>query len=538
MVGVQLRGYQQEAVDAVFAKFDSGEDATLLVAATGTGKTVVLGEVARRFVEQGKAVMVMAHRSELIDQAASRLSAMCGVQAEIEMADRHVAYTSPLCIASVQTLQGARLDALRTDYYDLLIIDEAHHAVADSYLRVIAHLGCKVLGVTATADRADRVGLANVFDSIAYEYPMARAVADGYLSPITAKCIPLRIDLSQVKVSHGDFQQGDLGHAIEPYFEEIANVMAVECAGRKTVAFLPLVSTAEAFAEVLGEHGMRSVCVSGYDAKDERNAKVRDFVEGRYDVLSNALLFIEGWDCPEVDCIVMLRPTKSRGLYTQAVGRGTRIAPGKENLLLLDFLWMTEKHDLCRPASLLGKEREIQAKMQQIAEDGGAWDLEDLAEQAEKDVVEERESALAAELERLKHRKKKLVDPLQFAMSIQDLDLADYKPTFAYELKKPSDKQLEVLEKFGIDSEAVDNAGQASLLISSCISRRENGLATPKQIRCLERYGFIHVGSWTFDSATKMIGRISSNQWRIPYGVNPKTYSPREATNENRQYDW
>ena len=512
----------------------SGNKATLLVLATGTGKTVIFSEIASRCAERGNGVLVLAHRGELIEQAAKKLEhAIGGGTIAIEKAERHWDDDGddlPICVGSVQTLQGERLDAFPLDNYRVLVIDEAHHAVSDSYRRIIErHMesGGFLLGVTATADRADRRGLAEVFDSIAYEYPLARAVADGYLSPIRAKCLPLEIDLRDVKVSHGDYQVSELGSALDPYLPEVARKMKAECAGRKTVCFLPLVATAEKMADELNAAGLRAVAASGYDSASERERKKDAFERGDYDVLCNSMLYTEGWDCPAVDCIVVLRPTKSRSLYAQMVGRGTRLAPGKDHLLLLDFLWMTEKHDLARPASLLGKEPRVAEIMTEKLESGEEFGLDELADEAERDAVAEREAALAAELEKMRKRKKKFVDPLQFATSIQDLDLVDYKPTFAYEMKEPSSKQIKTLENFGIDAESIEFAGQASALIDACIRRRENGLATPKQVRCIERYGFKHVGTWTFEAANKMISRISMNGWRVPRNVNPATYDPR-----------
>lgn len=533
--GVELRPYQQEAVEAVRGEWAKGNGSTLLVCATGTGKTTIFGEVARRTIANGKRVLVLAHRGELIDQAAKRLGPMCGVEAEIEKAERSYTYESPLCIASVQTLQGSRLFDLRYGWFDLVIIDEAHHAVAESYQRVIMQSGASyLLGVTATADRADKKGLAGVFDSIAYEYPLARAVSEGYLSPITAKCLPLQIDLNGVKVSHGDYQANDLGSALDPYLPEIASAMAAECAGRKTVCFLPLVSTSEKMADALNRAGLRAVSASGYDVAGERARKKEAFEAGEYDVLCNSMLYTEGWDCPSVDCVTVLRPTKSRSLFAQMVGRGTRLAPGKDRLLLLDFLWMTDRHDLARPASLLGKEPRVAEIMEEKLEEGGEWDIEALAEEAERDAVAEREATLARELEAMRKREKKLVDPLQFAMSIQDLDLADYRPTFLWEQKDATESQLKAIERFGIDSQGVETRGQAAALLDALTKRADNHMATPKQVRLLERYGFKHVGTWSFDAASKMISRISmeypgKRKWTIPQGVNPATYDPREV---------
>lgn len=527
---ITLRPYQEEAVSAVRDRWAAGERAVLLVLATGTGKTTIFGEIARRTIANGKRVLVLAHRGELIEQAAARLEAMCGVTAEIEKAESAYSFESPLCIGSVQTMQGERLERMPSGWFDLVIIDEAHHSVSDSYRRIIDHMDCWLLGVTATADRADKRGLAEVFDSIAYEYPLARAVADGYLSPIRAKCLPLPIDISGVKVSHGDYQAGELGSALDPYLPQIAQAMATECAGRRTVCFLPLVATAERMAEELNAAGLSAVAASGYDGAEERSRKKDAFERGEYDVLCNSMLYTEGWDCPAVDCVVVLRPTKSRSLYAQMVGRGTRLSPetGKSHLMLLDFLWMTDRHDLARPASLLGKEPKVAQRMTEIAEDGREWGLDELGMRAEHDVIAEREAALAAELEKMRRRKKKFVDPLQFATSIQDLDLVDYVPTFVWECKEPTDKQKAAIEKFGVDAEGIESAGQASALLDALVKRSNSGLATPKQIRCLEKYGFKHVGTWSFEAASKMISRIAAVGWKAwRLDVNPETYDPR-----------
>ena len=533
---VTLRPYQLEAVDAVRARYVEGDRATLLVMATGTGKTTVFGEIARRTIANSKRVLVLAHRDELIRQAATRMGDMCHVEPGIEKAHEAYAYNTPLCVASVQTLQGRRLESLRPGWFDLVIVDEAHHAVADSYRRVIDHVGGHLLGVTATADRADRRGLAEVFDSIAYEYPIAQAVKDGWLCPIRAKCLPLQMDITQVKTSHGDYQAGDLGDALEPYLKQIAQVMAVECKGRKTVVFLPLVSTAEKMAKELADAGLCAAAVSGQDPIEKRRAKIAAFESGQVKVLCNAMLLTEGWDCPDVDCIVVLRPTKSRSLFTQIIGRGTRLSPGKSHLLLLDFLWLTDRHDLCRPASLLGKEPRVAELMQKAAESGDEYDLMDAAETAEADAAKEREDALAAELAEMRKRKKKLVDPLQFAASIMDAELMDYRPTFSWESKPATENQRRTLEKFGLDGSDVATYGQASALIDACFRRVDAHLATAKQIRCLEKFGFRHVATWPFSEANKMISRMATaakigntKRWRVPAGIDPATYEPPGA---------
>ena len=226
-----------------------------------------------------------------------------------------------------------------------------------------------------------------------------------------------------------------------------------------------------------------------------------------------------------VDCVVVLRPTKVRSLYCQMVGRGTRLSPGKDHLLLLDFLWHTERHELCHPASLICQDEEVAKKMTEHIEQAGCpVDIEEAEKTAAEDVVAQREEALAKQLEEMKRRKKKLVDPLQFEMSIQAEDLSGYVPAFGWEMGPPSEKQKATLEKLGILPDQIENAGKAAKILDRLDKRKEEGLTTPKQIRFLEGRGFQHVGTWQFETARKLIDRIAANGWRIPQGINPQEY--------------
>jgi len=238
------------------------------------------------------------------------------------------------------------------------------------------------------------------------------------------------------------------------------------------------------------------------------------------------MLLTEGWDCPSVDCIVVLRPTKIRSLYSQMVGRGTRLYPEKDHLLLLDFLWHTERHELCHPADLICTDAEVSQKMTENMEEaaGCPMDLEEAEKTAAEDVVSQREEALAKQLEEMRKRKKKLVDPLQFEMSIQAEDLSGYVPAFGWEMAPPSDKQKQTLEKLGILPDDIDNAGKAAKILDRLDKRRTEGLTTPKQIRFLESRGFQHVGTWQFETAKNLIDRIAGNGWRIPRDITPQEY--------------
>lgn len=430
---MELRPYQKESFDAVLKQWDDGILKTLLVLPTGCGKTIVFAKITEECVRRGDRVLILAHRGELLEQAADKLKKATGLVSAVEKADQScIGSWYRVVVGSVQTLMRAkRLAGFSSDYFDTIIIDEAHHAISDGYQRVLEHFeNAKVLGVTATPDRGDMKNLGSVFESLAYEYTLPKAIKEGYLSPIKAVTIPLKLDLSGVSVQAGDFRASDIDTALDPYLKQIAKEMQHYCKDRKTVVFLPLVKTSQKFRDILNSEGFRAAEVNGESA--DRTEILDDFDKGKYNVLCNSMLLTEGWDCPSVDCVIVLRPTKVRGLYCQMVGRGTRLCEGKKELLLLDFLWHTERHELCRPAHLICDNEDVAKKMtENLAEKAGCpVDIEEAENQASEDVVAQREESLAKQLEEMKKRKRKLVDPLQYEMSIQSQDLSSYVPAF------------------------------------------------------------------------------------------------------------
>ena len=464
---MQLRPYQNEAKNAVFSEWESGNLRTLLVLPTGCGKTIVFAKIAEECVRRGDRVLILAHRGELLDQAADKIQKATGLNSSVEKAEQScIGSWNRVVVGSVQTLmREKRLSNFDSDYFDTIIIDEAHHSISDSYRRVLEHFdNAKVLGVTATPDRGDMKNLGTVFDSLAYEYTLPKAIKEGYLTPIKAVTIPLTLDLSGVATQAGDFKASDIDTALDPYLYQIAEEMKKYCKDRKTVVFLP---------------------------------------------------------------------TKVRGLYCQMVGRGTRLAPNKTELLLLDFLWHTERHELCRPAHLICDNDDVAQKMtENLSEQAGCpIDIEEAEEKASEDVVAQHEEALANQLAEMRTRKRKLVDPLQYEMSIQAQDLAGYVPAFGWECSPPTDKQKAKLEKLGIFPDEIQSAGKAKLILDRLEKRRIEGLTTPKQIRMLESRGFQHVGKWQFDEASALISRIAANGWRTPKNINPKTYVPQSEVN-------
>ena len=541
-MGQELRPYQQQARERIHAEWENGHTRTLLVLPTGTGKTIVFASVAADQVRAGDRVLILAHRGELLEQAADKLQRSTGLVSAVEKAESTCLDSwFRVVVGSVQTLQRtARLERFPHDYFGTIIIDEAHHAITDGYRRILDYFDkAKVLGVTATPDRGDMRNLGEVFDSLAFEYKLTDAIKEGYLCRIMAQTIPLKLDITDVGFTSGDYSLGQLGTALDPYLEQIVAEMAQRCKDRKTVVFLPLIKTSQKFRDLLNAHGFRAAEVNGQSA--DRKEVLADFDAGKYNVLCNSMLLTEGWDCPSVDCVVVLRPTKVRSLYSQMVGRGTRLSPGKSDLLLLDFLWMTDKHELCRPADLVCEDRAVARQMtENLAQTGCPEDIEEAAVQASEDVVAQREEALAKQLEEQRRKKARLVDPLQYEMSIQAEDLAGYVPAFGWEAGPPSTEQTAALEKMGILPDAVESAGKASLLLDRLNKRRAEGLTTPKQIRVLERYGFQSVGTWSFDAAKHMIDRIAAGGWRgVPKGVNPRTYTPaQEPPTADIDFGW
>lgn len=527
---MELRPYQAEAKAAVFEQWDKGAFKTLLVLPTGCGKTIVFAKVAEDCVRQGYRVLILAHRGELLEQVADKIKKSTNLGCATEKAEQTcLGSWFRITVGSVQSMQREkRLSQFSEDYFNVIIIDEAHHCISDGYQKVLQHFpSAKVLGVTATPDRGDMRNLGEFFESLAYEYTLPKAIREGYLSPIKAMTIPLQLDLSGVSIQSGDFKAGDIATALDPYLHQIADEMMKYCRDRKTVVFLPLVKTSQKFKEILNEKGFKAAEVNG-ESKD-RAEVLEAFDKGEYNVLCNSMLLTEGWDCPSVDCVIVLRPTKVRSLYSQMVGRGTRLCEGKSHLLLLDFLWHTERHKLCHPADLICEKKEVARKMTENLEGtaGCPMDLEEAERKASEDVIAEREESLAKQLQEMRTRKKKLVDPLQFEMSIQAEDLSGYVPAFGWEMAPPSDKQKQELEKRGILPDEIDNAGKANLILDRLHKRQEEGLTTPKQIRCLEKYGFQHVGTWTFEAGKNMIDRIAACGWRgAPRGVDPRNYVP------------
>ena len=498
-----LRPYQRDAIRAINDHWEEW-DRELLVLPTGCGKTVVFNTIAS---QRSGNTLILAHRDELIEQARDKYYKMFGQPAgKIKGAEANIL---PVTVGSIQTMA-------RRDYagcFDTVIVDEAHHALSEQYQNVLAQFpSAKVLGVTATPDRGDKRSLAQYFDGIAYEYGLRDAIKDGYLCEITAKTVPLEIDMSDIKVSVGDFEVNSIAAILEPYLPRIAEAIQTHACNRKTVVFCPLISIAQELAglipgamEVNGTSPDRKEIIEAFD-KAKPGA-----------VLCNAMLLTEGWDCPSCDCVVVLRPTKIRSLYCQMVGRGTRLFPGKKNLLLLDFLWMTYKHNLCKPASLLSdNDEDIKRVTEQSICNEDDIDISygelDLME-AVSDAEEARRNALAKELERQQKKKSKMINPIELFSILADIGISDYEPTFDWEMAEATQKQIKALEKFGVDADGVTK-GYAAYMLGRLINRSEENLCTLKQARILHNNGYPDAHNWTFEQANRKISALAAVGWK------------------------
>jgi superfamily II DNA or RNA helicase len=527
---MKLRPYQNECVTRVFSDWDSGSNRCLAVLCTGAGKTIIASAVANIVKQQGGKLLFLAHRSELLTQAQDKFLRACGLESGLEKAES-CAHGHDIIVGSVQSLtREKRLEKFGKDYFSHIIVDECHHSMSDSYLRVLDYFdSAKVLGITATPDRADKKNIGKVFDSLSYEYDIRKAVKEGFLVRPIAKTIPLEIDISGINMKGGDFDEEEVAQRLEAMMGEIADKIIEYAHDKKCAIFTPLIRTSKALEQIMKDKGYANVIeVNG--ASPDRKERLQKFESMQAPcAIVNSMLLTEGWDDPTVDCIINLRPTKSRSLYVQIIGRGLRLNPPlKKECLILDFLWQTQEHDLCRPIHLVSPSKEIADKVKQ-AEDPQMvqMDLIEAEELAEQVIVHERETAMAAKLAEQRKKKGKLVDLLQFSQSVAAEDLIDYEPCTIKELSPPTPKQIAALESYGIATQDIKNFGLASKLIERMIERRKQGLTSPKQIRLLERYKFQQVGSWKQEEAGRIITRLAECNYVLPAHFNPRTYKPK-----------
>ena len=548
---MQTRPYQKEALDGIRTQLNDNAS-TLLVMATGTGKTFVFSQVAKEFMKWGR-VMVLAHRGELIYQAVKQLGRITGSEPDIEMADYHAARgrnRAQIVCSTVQSqiagMNGeGRMSKFRPDDFSLLITDECHHAPADSYKRVISYYQqnktLKHLGVTATPDRADEAALGQIFETVAYEYGILEAVNDGYLVPINQQAVYVDgLDFSACRTTAGDLNGKDLAVIMEQesMLHEIAAPTVELTTGKKTLIFTASLMHAERLTEILNRHRPESAkWVHSGTPKEDRAGMFRDYAEGRFQYLVNVGVATEGFDDPSIEVVVMGRPTKSRSLYAQMVGRGTRTLPGtidgigdavarrsaialsfKPALEVLDFVGNTGRHRLITTADILGGEYNdevVERAKKNIEEAKEPRSVMDELELAQKQLEAEAISNNASV------KRQRIIARAKYSTAkINPFNVLDLEPVRekGWNIgRTPTDKQLAYLQKVGVDPAGL-SFSHASQLIDRLIKNRNNQLCTYKQARVLAKHQF-DPKDITFKRAGELIDKIASNGWKRPKGL-------------------
>lgn len=544
-----LRDYQKRGSDCIFEKWRT-HFSTLLCLPTGTGKTEVFANVIHRIHPQR--VLVLAHREELIFQAKNRIERSTGLECEIEMgamtAHSNLFRTethSPVVISTIQSqIAGCDGDGRMTKFdpmqFGLLIIDEAHRSVSPSYLRVIEYYrrnpDLRILGVTATPDRTDEEALGKVFECVAFEYGILDAVNDGWLVPIKQRIVHINgLDFSKIRTTAGDLNSGDLAAVMESEknLQGVAG-SAIEMIGdRRTLVFTVSVAQAEKLAEIFNRHrsGMaRWVC--GKTNKDERREMLKDYSDGKIQVMVNCDCLSEGFDSPGVEVVIQAKPTKSRSKYAQQIGRATRplagIVDGPETAEarkaaiaaspktcceVIDYVGNSGRHKLISAADILGgkysEEIRIRA-IQKIKKGAVPVEMTQALLDAEEELRKEKEAQRLA----TQARASKVVAKVDFTTKIVDaFTRHGVQYQAANDWDRRHQKQLTEKQRFCLKREGVD-PDKISASCGKQMLAKIFKTPTPGQAKVLTRFGYSL--DCTAKEASVIIGKISANGWRRP----------------------
>jgi superfamily II DNA or RNA helicase len=547
---MNLRDYQQRAVASALETLRSS-GSTLLVMPTGCGKTVVFAHIIQS-IQTGR-VLVLAHREELVYQAAATIQRVTGVYPAIEMAgqraDLDMFRSGRVIVSTIQTqIAGTdgrrRMHRFRPSDFGLVIVDEAHHAPSKSYRKVLSHYlqnpECRVLGVTATPDRHDQAALGQVFDSAAFEYGISEAIPDGWLVPIRSQSIRIRgLDYSHIHVStRGDLNGAELAAVLEDErtAQEVARPIVAEAGARKTLVFAVRVKHAEQLAEIINRIKPGSArWISGKTPREERAQTLADYAASKFQFLVNVAVFTEGFDEPSIELIAMARPTMSRALFAQMIGRGTRPLPGlvdglgspaerilaiaksrKPHLEVLDFEGNCGRHKLITAADVLGGDYDTE-----VVELANRRSRERADTGQPVDVMETLEKAKAeneAEKVRQRHLRQDLVPEVSYDKKTIDLfNILDIDPPRqnGWDLSNPpTQRMINYLARSGVPNPETLSRAVAGRLCGEINARREKGRATFKQARLLQRHGY--PTNCSFAEASVIIGVLKANGWRRP----------------------
>jgi superfamily II DNA or RNA helicase len=544
---MKLRPYQSAAAEAILKEWQEN-DSTLVVMPTGGGKTILFADVIRRVFP--RRALVIAHREELIFQARDKIQRVTGLQADVEMGDyRSEAGLFDAARVVVSTIQtqcsggdgGGRMSKFDPQRFGLLIIDEAHHATSPTYRRVIDYYrsnpALKVLGVTATPDRADEEALGQVFQTVAFDYEVQDAIHDGWLVPIEQQMVHVEgLDYSSIRTTAGDLNGGDLAAVMEAEknLQQMTSASLSIIGQRRALVFTASVKAAELTAEIFNRHrsGM-AAWVCGKTDREERRRTLSEFADGKIQVVCNCGVLTEGFDDPGVEVVIMGRPTKSRSLYSQMVGRSTRPLPGvvdgpesaearkaaiaasrKPSCLVVDFVGNAGKHKLVTSADILGgkfSEEALERAVARVKEAGGPVNMNEALDEAEEQLQQEREQARLAEAA----RRARLVATARFTtQSVDPFDVLHLEPVKARgwdNVKQLTEKQRSLLVKQGINPDNL-SFSQGKQLISEIFRRWDGNLCSFKQAKVLQRYGY--ETDVSFHVASAMIDALAKNRWQ------------------------
>lgn len=541
---MNLRPYQEQAVEAVFQDWQDNQS-TLLVMPTGTGKTQVFSSVIKKM--SPVRALVLAHREELIWQAVRRIESL-GLGTSVEMADLSASDwiwdKTPVVVSTIQTqISGERGSGRMTRFdpidFGLLVIDEAHHATSPSYRKVIDYYrtnpDLRVLGVTATPDRADEQALGQVFQSASFDYEILDAINDGWLVPIEQQMVSVQgLDFSHIRTTAGDLNGADLAAVMEAEknLQGIAASSIDIIGDKRTLVFTASVKQAEMLAEIFNRHrpGMAN-WVCGETPKEQRRKSLSDFHFGVTQVMCNCGVLTEGYDSPEIQVVIQARPTKSRCLYSQQIGRGTRpladlvdgletaeerqaaiASSGKPSLSVVDFVGNSGRHKLITSADILGGKLsdEVIELAEKRAKAKGRVNMADELNKAQADIQREIEERKKKEAARRMH----LVAKADFKLrSVDPFDILNITPARVRGWdngKTLSPKQRNILLRQGINPVGMPYSQQKQLLLA-IFKRMESNAASINQCRVLRKRG-IDTTDMTFAQAKKTIDEIASRE--------------------------
>jgi superfamily II DNA or RNA helicase len=495
----QFRDYQTEASNAILTSWGKHKSG-ICVMATGGGKTVVAAGTTARIQDKGK-VLYLANRNELCMQPLAVFAGMLGEKPGLEKAESRAPLDSQVVIGSVQSFSQKRLDRYPKDHFSYIFADECHGCASETWKRIFAHFDqAKLCGITATPFRSDAKTLTDIFETESYRKDLFSLVDEGWLcDPCHVERLKTAISLATVRIKRGadgvkDYDVNDAASAIEPYFDAIAQELAQKHASKHILAFLPLVNSSEKFVRACQAAGINAIHVDGNDP--ERDSKLLAFKEGKIQLLSNSNLLHTGVDIPICDTTLNLRPTKSKVLYQQVIGRSTRTVPGlvddiptvaarlsaiagssKPRAYIIDPMWLSEDHDLVTPSFLIAPDEKFANEMDAAA-DPDSYNLRDLA----RDIQAEREAAIRRRLERVANFRDGKLDAEWFAAAIGDHELVNYEAVYNWENWRLRNFTVTLLSQAGIDPATVKNEGHAQKIMRAVYRRRHRKLAEIRQL--------------------------------------------------------